>query len=157
MGRITAKPHETDIDVTVGGYHFKTHLTDEVPIDFKAPRLETFHDIQTRPWSSAHACLTTPLQILWNEKQSEAGPEGWARKVPLFPTHWYVYSLGSKATYQLSNPEAGINQEGRGYAHQEKNWGETFPAGHVWVQAMSLKNDAQVQSGSLRSFQSHFQ
>lgn len=83
-------------------------------------------------------------EVLWDAHNSEKGPEGWAGKVPILPTHWYVYSLGSEATYELSNEGKGLSIEGRGFAHQEKNWGKTFPAGHVWLQAFSDDNKYQV-------------
>ena len=84
------------------------------------------------------------LQLLWDAHKSEKGPEGWARFVTIIPTHWYVYSLGSSVEYSFSNPEEKIHSEGSGFGHVEKNWGQTFPAGHVWTQAFSADNTAQV-------------
>ncbi|MCO5576004.1 hypothetical protein L7F22_029811 [Adiantum nelumboides] len=83
-------------------------------------------------------------EVLWDAQDSEKGPEGWARRISILPTHWYVYSLGSQATYELSNAEKGLKIEGKGLAHQEKNWGETFPAGHVWMQAFTQDNKSQI-------------
>ncbi|KAI5067405.1 hypothetical protein GOP47_0017933 [Adiantum capillus-veneris] len=83
-------------------------------------------------------------EVPWDSQDSEKGPEGWARRISILPTHWYVYSLGSQATFELSNAEKGLKIEGKGLAHQEKNWGETFPAGHVWMQAFSHDNKSQV-------------
>jgi hypothetical protein len=34
--------------------------------------------------------------------------------------------------------------KGSGFSHQEKNWGQAFPSGHVWLQAMSPDNKFQV-------------
>lgn len=84
------------------------------------------------------------MQLLWDAHKSEKGPEGWARYVSIIPTHWYVYSLGSVADYSFSNAEKNIKTEGTGYGHVEKNWGQTFPAGHVWLQAFSADNTSQV-------------
>jgi hypothetical protein len=64
--------------------------------------------------------------------------------VSIIPTHWYVYCLGSTVEYSFSNPEKGIHSEGSALGHVEKNWGQTFPAGHVRVQAFSADNSAQV-------------
>lgn len=86
------------------------------------------------------------MQLLWDAHKSEKGPEGWARYVSIIPTHWYVYSLGSTADYSFSNTEKNIKYEGTGYGHVEKNWGQTFPAGHVWLQAFSADNTSQVYS-----------
>ncbi|KAG0603364.1 hypothetical protein M758_10G087700 [Ceratodon purpureus] len=83
-------------------------------------------------------------ELLWDAHKSEKGPEGWARFVTIIPTHWYVYSLGSSVEYSFSNPEEKIHSEGSGFGHVEKNWGQTFPAGHVWTQAFSADNTAQV-------------
>ncbi|CAM6104917.1 unnamed protein product [Calypogeia fissa] len=81
--------------------------------------------------------------VLWDADQSESGPEGWARNLPV-PTHWYVYSLGSKAEFKFSGPDGVLAREGRGWAHQEKNWGLTFPSGHVWFQGFTSDNSAQI-------------
>lgn len=83
-------------------------------------------------------------EVSWDASDSGKGPEGWARKLPLLPTNWYIYSLGSEASYELINEEEGLYIKGYGLAHQEKNWGETFPAGHVWLQAFSPDNRFQL-------------
>ncbi|XP_024395888.1 uncharacterized protein [Physcomitrium patens] len=83
-------------------------------------------------------------ELLWDAHKSEKGPEGWARYLSILPTHWYVCSLGSAVDYSFSNPEKGIHYEGSAFGHVEKNWGHTFPSGHVWLQAFSPDNTAQV-------------
>lgn len=83
-------------------------------------------------------------ELLWDAHKSEKGPEGWARYVSIIPTHWYVYSLGSTVEYTFSNPEKNIHSEGSAFGHVEKNWGQTFPAGHIWMQGISSDNTAQV-------------
>jgi len=83
-------------------------------------------------------------QLLWDADNSENGPEGWARYVTIVPTHWYVYSLGSAVEYSFTNLEEKIHSEGSAFGHVEKNWGHAFPAGHVWLQAFSSNNTAQV-------------
>jgi hypothetical protein len=82
--------------------------------------------------------------VLWDLHKSEKGPEGWARFVPIIPTHWYVYSLGSTVEYSFQNLEKGVDNQGLAWGHVEKNWGQTFPAGHVWLQAISADNTSQV-------------
>lgn len=84
------------------------------------------------------------VQLLWDAHDSEKGPEGWARYVKMLPTHWYVYSLGSTVEYSFSNVEKKLHRRGSAFGHVEKNWGLTFPAGHVWLQAFSSDNTAQV-------------
>ncbi|KAG0610707.1 hypothetical protein M758_7G085500 [Ceratodon purpureus] len=83
-------------------------------------------------------------EMLWDSHNSEIGPEGWARYVSIIPCHWYVYSLGSTVDYSFSNPEKKIYSEGSAIGHVEKNWGLSFPAGHVWLQAFSSDNTSQV-------------
>jgi hypothetical protein len=83
-------------------------------------------------------------ELLWDAHKSEKGPEGWARFVSIIPTHWYVYSLGSTVDYTFSNPEKDIHHEGSAHGHVEKNWGQTFPAGHVWLQAFAPDNNSQL-------------
>lgn len=82
-------------------------------------------------------------KVHWDQSFSYKGPEGWARILPIMPTHWHVYSVGSEASYEFNNNnEVSINSQG--WAHEEKNWGVTFPAGHVWLQAISDDNTAQL-------------
>lgn len=102
---------------------------------------ETFMDITLEGYKFKTHMFN---EVLWDAHDSVKGPEGWARRISVLPTHWYVYSLGSEATYELSNEEKGLKIEGKGLAHQEKNWGETFPAGHVWMQAFTRDNKSQV-------------
>jgi hypothetical protein len=82
--------------------------------------------------------------VLWDIHKSENGPEGWARYLTIIPTHWYVYSLGSTVEYSFTNLEKGIDNQGAGWGHVGKNWGEAFPAGHVWTQGISPANTSQV-------------
>ena len=58
-----------------------------------------------------------------------AGPEGWLTHLNILPLHWFVYSIGSKGTYSWT--ESNNSFSGQALAHQEKNWGKSFPPG--WV------------------------
>ena len=60
------------------------------------------------------------------------------------PTRWHIRSLGSESTYELSHDKKRFHIKGSGLAHQEKNWGQAFPSGHVWLQAISPDNKFQV-------------
>jgi|EP00505_MAST-04D_sp_SCG-Rhode-Island_P003243 hypothetical protein len=60
-------------------------------------------------------------------------PEGWAGKLPVLGLHWFVFSLGSSAVYRLEIDGEIIT--GSGTAHQEKNWGTTFPKAWIWGEA----------------------
>ena len=173
IGRITVTPHVTDLDFTVDGYRFKAHLTNEVLvirshvcnsilvvksccIYFIQSRISSVfvaYSSQCNDFAMFDLTLNVSsniprffllLQLLWDAHKSERGPEGWARYVKIAPTHWYVYSLGSSVEYSFSNPDKGIHSEGSAFGHVEKNWGQTFPAGHVWMQAFSADNTSQV-------------
>ena len=76
------------------------------------------------------ANLTDPLP--WGSPGES--PEGWAGKLPFLALHWYVYSLGSRASYRLESPRGVVL--GHGTAHQEKNWGESFPESWTWGEGL---------------------
>lgn len=67
-------------------------------------------------------------------------PEGPLVYLPL-PLHWHVHSLSSKAQFDLAINDkdyAGLDARdsgGRAYVHEEKNWSNSFPSAHIWVQA----------------------
>ncbi|CAJ1434820.1 unnamed protein product [Effrenium voratum] len=60
-------------------------------------------------------------------------PEGWAGRLPpwMLPTHYFVESLSSPVEYELNG------EFGRGYAHQEMNYGRRFPVAFVWAQGIA--------------------
>lgn len=65
------------------------------------------------------------------------GPEGWIDHVPFLPLHWFVYSLGSEINYNWLNDNTGELLRGRkGLAHQEKNWGKSFPPAWIWAEGV---------------------
>lgn len=68
-------------------------------------------------------------------------PEGWMINLPL-PLHWHVHSTCSPCTFTLSIPPLGSShpqqdRQGKGHIHQEKNWANSFPDAHMWVQAFN--------------------
>lgn len=67
------------------------------------------------------------------------GPEGWIDKLPFIPLHWFVYSLNSSVShYVIKNHQTGEKIEGNcGFAHQEMNWGNSFPKAWIWSQGFS--------------------
>jgi tocopherol cyclase len=78
----------------------------------------------------------------WGEGEGGVGkitPEGWMINLPL-PLHWHVHSLCSPCSFSLSIPSLGSSfpsedAKGRATIHQEKNWANSFPDAHMWVQA----------------------
>ncbi|KAJ7551179.1 hypothetical protein O6H91_06G003300 [Diphasiastrum complanatum] len=135
--------------ITMPSSDFEEHDSEPLGFQWEAPDIgkivvkpnETQLDVNIKGYV-LRAQLTKKLA--WNDLHSKEGPEGWVRRITLFPTHWYIYSLGSRALYTFHNLEEDIVNEGEGYSHQEKNWGQTFPAGHVWLQALSHDNSSQL-------------
>jgi len=72
-------------------------------------------------------------------RQDKSTPEGWIINLPL-PLHWHVHSLCSPCTFTLDIPALGdalpaTDRKNRATIHQEKNWANSFPDAHMWVQA----------------------
>lgn len=83
-------------------------------------------------------------RIPWNNKYSDWGPGGLSTYIGPVPLKWFVYSLGSKATFEVQNAAGEVTLQGEGFAHQEKNWGATFPKKWIWMQGIHTNNQAQV-------------
>jgi hypothetical protein len=79
------------------------------------------------PWSEE-----TALGARW------AGPEGWLGRTPLLPSRYFIHSVGSRVEYAVRLD--GRTLEGRGAAHIECNYGNFFPRGWVWAQAIGPGN-----------------
>ena len=76
------------------------------------------------------------------------GPAGGFDRLPL-PLHWFVHSLSGRVSrVRWANGKTGEVVNGSGWAHQEKNWGESFPAEwHWWQAADAASGRALVGSG----------
>jgi tocopherol cyclase len=96
-----------------------------------APNGDTTYDLDAPEWS-LHA--TTTSRTAWFPGQNSSTPEGWLVHLPL-PLHWHVHSLSSQAEYHLKIPSQNVDQKDTATVHQEKNWANSFPAAHTWVQA----------------------
>jgi hypothetical protein len=81
----------------------------------------------------------------WTEwRQDKSTPEGWMINLPL-PLHWHVHSLCSPCSFSLDIPSLGDDfpaqdRKNRATVHQEKNWANSFPDAHMWVQAWDDEN-----------------
>ncbi|KAL0477203.1 SDX1 [Acrasis kona] len=90
--------------------------------------------------------FTATEPTMWDD--SGLGPEGIADKIPLLGLYWFVYSLGSKTTYEFQSftvDSRGARQydrklKGSGIAHQEKNWGDAFPKAWIWAESVNANN-----------------
>lgn len=66
------------------------------------------------------------------------GPGGIADRVPFLGLHWFVQSLASKVSFKIMRPGQAVI-EGTGLAHQEKNWGESFPTAWIWAEGIGAE------------------
>lgn len=90
-------------------------------------------------------------RVPWDKAAPDtAGPEGWLSAAEgILPTHYYVQTLASAATYTLTTTNAegvaaGDPVTGRGWAHQEANWGGTFPTAWAWAEGITTDGTRQI-------------
>ncbi|KAK7193486.1 hypothetical protein PSPO01_00159 [Paraphaeosphaeria sporulosa] len=107
----------------------------ELRTDFGSMRVaangDTTYSLSAPEWSlNATATSRTP----WFPSQNTSTPEGWLVHLPL-PLHWHVHSLSSRAEYHLKIPSENVDEKDTAPLHQEKNWANSFPSAHTWVQA----------------------
>ena len=114
---------------------FEVSRYDRIPAHFKV----TLGDIATLTNKYLTIKLrdgTLFVQIMtkdpWKTSSLGLGPESVGVFLP-FKSHWYVHRFDSRATFDLVTSD-GREISGRGFAHQEKNWGKTFPSGWIWAQ-----------------------
>lgn len=89
-------------------------------------------------------CAKTESEIMWSGQKdasgSESSPEGWLSILPM-PLHWHVSSLRAVGTCELhvmssAIPNSIATTSPQSFiAHSEKNWGNSFPKSHMWIQA----------------------
>jgi hypothetical protein len=103
----------------------------ERQIDIAIPGKASLHAIffDREPWSY----------------HSSRGPEGVLENLRILRSHWSVYSTASSTKFEYVSPTEKL--EGRGIAHQESNWGESFPKAYAWAQASTSDGRAQVILG----------
>lgn len=143
---VQAYPDEDDIEVTVhGGGPINKDPSLHAPSYFEyVVRPYGFYNVTpnstvfnfTIDGVTFAGNFTRPL--LWDS--TGQGPEGWLTNLPMVPIHWFVYSLGTPGSYTWNH--AGQVISGKAHAHQEKNWGQGFPAGWMWTQAYNRTANA---------------
>ena len=89
----------------------------------------------------------------WNASMSSSSPEGWVASAPI-PLHWHVHSLSSLATFTLTIPSIdnafpSVDRLGSATVHQEKNWADSFPSAHIWLQAKERDGRGLCGAGGL--------
>lgn len=82
---------------------------------------------------------TTKSTTPWSSRTGT--PEGPLVYLPL-PLHWHVQSLNSRVEFdmRIRDVDGSIelpreDRHGMAVVHQEKNWANSFPSAHIWIQA----------------------
>ncbi|KAK5134117.1 hypothetical protein LTR08_006892 [Meristemomyces frigidus] len=114
------KDNAFGLEVPGMGYA-RWHADSTTEYSFDHPEF-SFHGKTTSrtPWSSV---TSTPEALLVN--------------LPL-PLHWHVQSLASECEFDMKIPGYDLptaDQSGKAMVHQEKNWAQSFPSAHMWLQA----------------------
>jgi len=94
---------------------------------------------------------TTTTREPWSSDTSS--PEGWLVDMPL-PLHWHVHSLASECNFELDIPASEVDispedKSGKSMVHMEKNWANSFPESHIWLQAKELDGRGLCGAGGL--------
>lgn len=92
-----------------------------------------------------------------NRPSKETSPEGWLSYLPL-PLHWHVSSLRSECRYDFTTAPSSIPDiasSGTAIVHQEKNWGSSFPKGHIWIQARDGERGICLAGGEILGLQAY--
>ncbi|KAK8196729.1 hypothetical protein M8818_006896 [Zalaria obscura] len=78
----------------------------------------------------------TTSRTPWSDETET--PEGLLVNLPL-PLHWHVQSLSSDVSFTMKIPSypnlPASDRQGIATVHQEKNWANSFPSAHIWIQA----------------------
>lgn len=143
MESFAVYPSSGDIEVTVHGKPVTSNPDFKSPANFewKVKPYGYFRvtENETR-FNFTNVAGVTFIGVLGPPKPwgpDGEGPEGWIDHVPFLPLHWFVYSLGSEINYNWVNDETGKLLRGRkGLAHQEKNWGKSFPPAWIWAEGV---------------------
>jgi hypothetical protein len=80
-------------------------------------------------------------RLPWREESFVSrGPEGWLGRTPLLPSRYFIHSVGSSVEYAVRFDGRAL--VGRGFAHVECNYGNMFPRGWVWAEAIGPGNQS---------------
>ncbi|KAF2761791.1 hypothetical protein EJ05DRAFT_472756 [Pseudovirgaria hyperparasitica] len=77
-------------------------------------------------------------RVPWIPSSPNSTPAGRFASLPL-PLQWHVHSRASFCRYELTLPPSvkllPEDLAGNARVHIEKNWGQSFPKSHIWIQA----------------------
>jgi len=103
---------------------------------------------------SFHGKTTT--RTAWSEATET--PESMLVYLPL-PLHWHVQSLSSDCDFDLSIPSdpnlPSEDKKGTATVHQEKNWANSFPSAHIWVQARTPTTGICIAGGKILGMEAY--
>lgn len=96
---------------------------------------------------------TFDMRRSWSDS-GEDGPDSFIDRLPLVPLHWYVFSTASRVrAYTFVDKvrnQTFVGGAAHGTvatAHQEKNWGTTFPPAWIWAQASTPSAQLAMSGG----------
>ena len=115
---------------------------------------ETMYALET-PEISFRARTSVEDCTRWNQSNGRrrlaSSPEGRILPHLPLPLHWHVQNLHAATSFTLSISSQNahcafpqIDRAGMASAHQEKNWGSSFPRAHVWLSAWDPKTESGV-------------
>lgn len=84
-------------------------------------------------------------------------PEGMLVYLPL-PLHWHVHSVSSAVDFSLSIKGYDVpsaDSSGTAFVHQEKNWANSFPSAHIWLQARDGDRGICIAGGQILGMEAY--
>ena len=112
----------TGVDIRVGPHHFSsTGFT----VDF--------------PEFAGHVRFTSPLDP-WPITPLSPGVMGWYSWVPSMECYHGVCSFGHALAGSVRLAEGDVADFAGGRGYMEKDWGQAFPAGYLWLHANTFAN-----------------
>ena len=134
-----AFPERTTL--TAGGAPVVADPDDKTPADFRwqaaglGAMTQSQIDVEFPDGTAFHSRLGTPEPI--NPAKPWVSPEGPGAKMPFIWSHWYIFSIASRATYEYRGGGGGGPVSGDAVAHLEKNYGYGFPTAWLWTHALA--------------------
>ena len=84
-------------------------------------------------------------------------PEGILVHLPL-PLHWHVHSVSSSVDFTLSIKDYDLppqDASGTAFVHLEKNWANSFPSAHIWLQARDGDRGICIAGGQILGLEAY--
>lgn len=149
-------PHINDVSITVGNQHQPVTQDPDytTPPNFCWQAINTQlaasfcangdrHTLNYRFVDGTYVSANFSAPTYWNTDGT--GPEGWVSRLGVLGLNWFVFSLHSQVDYQIVIPSLSLSLSGQGIAHQEKNWGTSFPNAWIWGQGFNDNDSNHTQ------------